>query len=341
MESIKNNPQESFELLLQQSFGWLYQYDDTLENYIIAYKKSSWNKKEVIKDQILHRFLENKNWKIETQYFSQMYKFFLEVIDSKQSFINHIDISDLDIKLFREIENKKKLLFILNNTDISESIIIKSQKLSNKNPYHNFWHQLWTTESAIRIAQAQWLSRKDINLLALVWLFHDASHEWITRVNDEEIAHEKMMELLSDEEIHQLWCVKEDIKKLILATKFSFRGKFDWILEKIIQDADLWWIWYGPYYMLYSTMWIIEEEWFSISDYINKEKEFISYLEEIDINIFLSDWARKIFIDPRESLKKISQWPQKVIDYAYNQRYQNISFDEFKKNIDYLINNHQ
>lgn len=192
---------------------------------------------------------------------------------------------------------------------------------------------MWVAESAIRIAQAEWLSRKDINLLVLVSLFHDASHIWSTRLDDEKISYKNMIGLILDEEIKQLWCKKEDIEKLILATKFSLRGNIDWILEKIIQDADLWWIWYGPYYMLYSTMWIIEEKWILISDYINKEKEFISCLEKIDPKIFLSDWARKIFIDPRESLKQISQWHQGVIDYAYNNRDKDISFDDFQKNI--------
>lgn len=58
-------------------------------------------------------------------------------------------------KLSREMENKKKLEFILQNTDISQAIVIKAQALSHKNPYHNFGHQLGVAESAIRIALAQ------------------------------------------------------------------------------------------------------------------------------------------------------------------------------------------
>ena len=54
-------------------------------------------------------------------------------------------------KLSREAENKKKLAFILQNSDIPQSIILKAQQLSNKNPYHNFGHQLGVAESAIRI----------------------------------------------------------------------------------------------------------------------------------------------------------------------------------------------
>ncbi|MCF7834496.1 HD domain-containing protein [Candidatus Gracilibacteria bacterium] len=257
--------------------------------------------------------------------------------------INIIDINEHKIelptsKLFREIENKKKLSFILQNTDITQSIIIKAQKLSNKNPYHNFGHQLGVTESAILIAKAQGLPKKDINLLSLVGLFHDASHTGICRLNDEEIAYEDMMKLISNEEIKQLGCTKNDIKRLILSTKFSSRGQSDGILEKIIQDSDLGSIGYGPYYMLYSTMGIVDEYKFSILDYVNQEKQFISYLENINSKIFLSDGANQVFMDPRESLKQISQWPQEVIDYAYSKKYEDISFADFKKNIDSIIN---
>ena len=58
-------------------------------------------------------------------------------------------------KLSREMENKKKLEFILQNSDISQAIVVKAQHLSHKNPYHNFGHQLGVAESAIRIALAQ------------------------------------------------------------------------------------------------------------------------------------------------------------------------------------------
>jgi len=55
---------------------------------------------------------------------------------------NKNQIEFLSSKLFREGENKKKLAFILQNTDISETVIIEAQKISNNNPYHNFGHQL-------------------------------------------------------------------------------------------------------------------------------------------------------------------------------------------------------
>jgi len=174
-------------------------------------------------------------------------------------------------KLFRESENKKKLSFILKNSDITHSIIVKSQKLSNKNSYHNFWHQLGTAESAIRIAQAQWLSRTDINLLVLVALFHDASHSWVAHPDDEEKAYEDTMNILTSEELELLWCRVEDIKKLILATKFSLRWTCKGMLEKIIQDADLWSLGYGPYYMLYSTIGLMDELHGSIEEYVIKK----------------------------------------------------------------------
>jgi hypothetical protein len=44
-------------------------------------------------------------------------------------------------------------------------------------------------------------------------------------------------------------------------------------------------------------------------------------------------------MDPRESLKLISQRPQVVIGYAYSKKYEDISFTDFKDTIDYIINN--
>lgn len=243
----------------------------------------------------------------------------------------------LNPKLFREIENKKKVAFILANSDINQSIIIKSERLSNKNFYHNFWHQLWTAESAIRIANAQWLSRKEINTLALVWLFHDAWHGWIENPNDEEMAYIEMENRITDDEMKKLWCTRTDIKRLILATKFSLRGQSDDVLERIIQDADLGAMWYGPHYMLYAAMWLMDELNIDIDKYIHKEKEFIDFLETIHPGIYLSDWAKKIFTNPRDNINIIAQRPEDALLYAYNQRYQNITFEFFSKNINQII----
>jgi len=250
---------------------------------------------------------------------------------------NKNQIEFLSSKLFREGENKKKLAFILQNTDISETVIIEAQKISNNNPYHNFGHQLWVAESAIRIAHAMWLSKQESNLLALVGLFHDACHTGISKPDDEEIAYQNMMNIVSEEELVNLWCTKDDVYKLIIATKFSLRGKCTWVLEKIIQDADMWCIGYGPYYILYSTMWLVDEEHSSIDNYIKEEANFFSCLEKIDPQIYLSDGAKMIFSDPRESLKQIAEWPQEVITYAYTQRYQDISFEDFSRSIADII----
>jgi hypothetical protein len=142
--------------------------------------------------------------------------------------VHRSKINLLDSNIFRELENKKKLVFILQNTDIWQSVIIKAQSLSNKNGYHNFGHELWVAESAIRIARAMWLSKETVNLLALVGLFHDAWHTGISKPDDEEIAYEQMMNMVTEEELANLWCTKDDVYKLIIATKFSLRGKCEW-----------------------------------------------------------------------------------------------------------------
>lgn len=258
--------------------------------------------------------------------------------DERNIDINKESFDIFNPKLFREAENRKKLDFITKNSDISQNIIVKAQKLSNLNGYHNFRHQLWTAESAIRIALAEWLNRKEINLLALVGLFHDAWHWWITTPYDEENSYALTINSLNKEELKTLWCTTEEIKNLILATKFSLHWKLNWKREKIIQDADLWCIWYGPYYKLYSTMWLMDEEKISIDNYMSEEYKFINHLQKINPDIYLSDWAKKIFINPKNSLDIISKRPKKTLIYAYNHRYQEISFEEFSQNIDEIIN---
>lgn len=339
MESMKHNHKSIFEKLLFQSFNGLYQYDDVLKNYIVAYQNSSWNKQKVLKDQILHRFIQNKPSEIDPQYFSQMYNNFLEAIDNPW-ISKKIDVSDLDTKLFREGENKKKLLFILENTDISEDIVIVAQKLSNNNPYHNFGHHLGVAETAIMLAQAAECTRKQINLLALCGLFHDAGHTGIHDPQAEEYAYQLTRENFDDTMRDKLWCTPEQLHTLIIATKLEQRGKVNDILAQIIQDADIGAISRWPHYFLYATMGIVEEEKIDINDYIDKEQAFIDKLKQVNPDIFVSDIGQKILTNPQQSLDTIKKRGHWVIQEAYKIRKNDINFDEFCVHIEKIRQKH-
>ena len=283
MNTIKTTHDWWFQHILTDIFKWLYQYDDDLERRIKSYKSASWIKKNVLKDQILYRFIEHKKEYI-TESFDEMYNKFLEYID--QHAINNLEIEDsLWIKLFREKENKKKIQFICQNSNIPQSIIIKAHALSNKNWYHNFWHQLWVAESVIRIAQATWLSNTDINLLAFASLFHDSSHIWINRWNDEEIAYNDMINVVSWDELEALQISHDKLKELILYTDFKLRWTNGSIMIQIIQDADLWGIWYGPLYVILDNVidgWITNSR---VSIYTSTREIYISFRRNLAINL--------------------------------------------------------
>ncbi|MEI7562916.1 MAG: hypothetical protein WCJ39_04375 [bacterium] len=84
-------------------------------------------------------------------------------------------------------------------------------------------------------------------------------------------------------------------------------------------------------------MGLSDEEQISPHAWIKSNPEFVSLLESIDPNIFLSEGAKKIFISPRASIDTISSWPPEVIDYAYAQRKEDISFEKFQQDIDHIL----
>ncbi len=121
-------------------------------------------------------------------------------------------------------------------------------------------------------------------------------------------------------------------------TKLNYRDANNQEFIKILQDSDLWCIWYWPYHILYSCMWMIDEWFISLDNFIEDEKNFIKN-NTINGQFFLSSAWNKTLKDPLESLNIIEWRPKSTIEKAYQLRNKDITFDEFKNEINSIINN--
>lgn len=251
-------------------------------------------------------------------------------------------------KLFRKQENERKMEFILARSDIEFSMFGTSHALSQSNGYHNFWHQIGVAETAIKFAEAQWCTREKNNLLVVVALLHDAGHTWVSRPDDEVISSKLAARFVPQELCKKLWFTHDQLENLILATTFSRRGEYEWELAKtlpddlhlvkIIQDADLGNVSFGPYYRLYASMWLADEFGGDYKKFIHQDQQwFVNYLESICPGVFLSEWARKVGSDLQKSLDTILSWPEEVYDYAYKVRHDDILFVDFQNHINAII----
>jgi hypothetical protein len=138
---------------------------------------------------------------------------------------------------------------------------------------------------------------------------------------------------LPKEVFQKLWIEKSDFHRLIIATKLTQRWQWEDQLTKTIQDADLWGLGRWPYYLLYATMWRLEENKIHIEEFINSEESFINKMKEIDNSFFLSEWGKKILIDPTESLQTIKNRPKETIQESYRLRKEDMTFNEFIEKI--------
>lgn len=122
-----------------------------------------------------------------------------------------------------------------------ENIIEQSKKYVNEmliplenHYYHEYDHALEVMERAMYLWRKEWLSKEEIEILWLAWLFHDT---WFTIKYDynefiwAKIARNFLKSMLYPEDK-----IKE-IERLIMATTASYNHPKD-ILEKIIKDAD-------------------------------------------------------------------------------------------------------
>lgn len=248
-------------------------------------------------------------------------------------------------KLFRVRENIKKLEFIIQNSDISFEIIQKAAIVSQRNPYHNFGHELGATEQAIKIAIAENRSEQEINLIALAMLFHDADHRGIVKLYDEMNAVDLASRVLTATDTiiagadHNK--VMQGMRDLILSTIFpGTRGKNNDPIVKIIQDADLAHFGHGTIYWAWASMGLIDE--FNLNLEVpltpqvfirETQEKFINFLATLsgDGEVYLSSGARKIFRNPLKDVVEFKTWSDQAINYAYMVRREDVTLEEFEK----------
>ena len=253
-------------------------------------------------------------------------------------------------KLFRIRENQNKINFIVANSGITENTLIKAAILAKKNPYHNFGHALGATEYAIKIAMAEKRKSDEINLITLAMLFHDARHRGFVQLYDEARAIEGADEVLdeSDTEVTLLGrnTAVQKIRNLVLATIFpDARGIQNDPLARIVQDADLAHLGQGPIYWLWSSMGLIEE--FNLNRqtpltadafiYLEQEK-FVSFLSTLSGTgkVYLSEGALATFGDPLIDVQNVKKFNSKVVEYAYDVRYKDVTIEEFTAHVESL-----
>lgn len=328
-------------LLLENTINktWdIFVCDDVLLNKIEKYIHSEWILKRGIKSQILARFLKNSDDKFDTSNDNWIFEFnkFIELIwKDKWKVISELS-KNLSLNLFRNNENLKKIKYVKENSDITDDIILIAKNLSINNWYHNFWHEIWVAETVIKLCKEENVDKKTLNLLVLAALFHDSWYTKQYEIDLEKLACNLCNTYIPNNVFKQLNITREDLNNLILMTKISNRSINNQEFIKILQDSDLWWLWYGPYYILYSCMWMIDEWIISLDNFIEDVKFFIKNNYK-NWQFFLSKaWNDKLK-DPMESLNIIEWRPKSAIKIAYQLRNKDITFEEFKKEIDNIL----
>jgi len=234
-----------------------------------------------------------------------------------------------DMKCYRIKQCLSNIDFILSNTSLTEWIIDLSNQLSNKNSYHNFWHQVAVAKVGILIWKEENCTMEELNLIALLWLFHDAWHTGKSLPEDEENAFQLTIKNITQDQLYDLWVTKEKLHSWIIATNFSERWKHKWKIEQIIQDADMQSIGFWINYMLYADTQYIDEIWLWAKEFKECQRKFVNELYNIHKVIFLSDWAKTIYKSPLLEMDKLNNLENSIIEKAFKLKKEDITFEEF------------
>ena len=235
----------------------------------------------------------------------------------------------------REIAPRSSTAFssikkILCKTDVSPQLIEAAATLSEPNPYHNFTHELAVTDEAISLASLGWHSKTEINAIAIASLFHDALHTWTPLPKDEEMAFSALMNTgLYKEHIGRLWVDVYMLRELILSTKFIDHWKVTNPLQQILQDADLdnisKWVWH----MLYASLPLCDEMWWTPWEFKKNQIWFIEYLAKDNPEVFVAQVTKDHRTNPILCIEELQNLDQSVIDEAYTLRFSNLTEEEF------------
>lgn len=132
--------------------------------------------------------------------------------------------------------------------------------------YHQYNHALEVMDRAIYLWNKEWLSEEDIEILSLAALFHDT---WFIIQYDH---NEFIWAKIAQNFLKSMLYPKENIKKIeeiIMATDMNYKTPKN-ILEEIIKDADL------------DYLWMKEDVFYKNSTNLKKEIEAIKNIKILD-----------------------------------------------------------
>jgi len=104
-----------------------------------------------------------------------------------------------------------------------------------KHYYHSYKHAIDVMERCIYLSEKEWLSKKDTEMMALAWLFHDTG--FVIQYDKNEPVWAK----IASNYLKWIFYSEERIKKIqriILATDPDYKKGVD-VYEKIIKDSDM------------------------------------------------------------------------------------------------------
>jgi hypothetical protein len=262
-------------------------------------------------------------------------------------------------KTYRIPESKRKIFFILKNTNITMPIIEKAAQLIEKNEYHNFDHELGAAEMGIKIAQEEGYTKTECTEIVFAILLHDAGHPGFLVPGTEKLSASLIDPNFSEAVFESMQLYKEySLKRIqfnILATVFADRGTSKNPDAHIMQDADLAHIGQGPYYWLWASMGLIDEfnklrtDYLTPTTFIKEEqRKLLEYLQKCSPDgksngksIWLSEGAQQLFNNPWDDIDEIESWSEEVYNYAYRVRFMDITLSEFKKQVLFLKKLHK
>lgn len=104
-----------------------------------------------------------------------------------------------------------------------------------KHYYHSYKHAIDVMERSIYLSEKEWLSEKDIEMMAIAWLFHDTG--FVIQYDKNEPIWAKIAQNYLKSILYPIDRIKT-IERLILATDPDYKNSTD-IYEKIIKDSDM------------------------------------------------------------------------------------------------------
>ena len=124
----------------------------------------------------------------------------------------------------------------------NNKVLQKAKKYVNKllvplekHYYHSYKHAIEVMERAIYLWEKEWLSKDDLEILWLAWLFHDTG--FIIQYDKNEPIGSKIAQNYLKSILYPQDKIKK-IERIILATDPDYKTPSD-IYEKIIKDADM------------------------------------------------------------------------------------------------------